>query len=160
MVKTRKSKIVLLLMAVVMFFSVFCGLFAVREKSTKTATAEETVSITQVQFRTDGTNHFVFLRMGGQTDYAQANQWHDPSMITNTNLLDKVTVYFLDGAYTLREIWKGENVATVSTVNVWSYRLGTHRQNKVIIRFFIGFACTKIFDGNSFGIGAYLNRLV
>ena len=112
MVKTKKSKIVLLLMAVVMFFSVFCGLLAFREKSTKTATAEETVSITQIQFRTDGTNHFFFLRMDGQTDYAEANTWHDPSMITNTNLLDKVTVYFLDGAYTLREIWKGENVAT------------------------------------------------
>ena len=114
MIKTRKTKLILLLMTVVMAFSVLFGLFAFREKSTSTvnAVAEETVSVTNVQFRTDGTNHFFFLRMNGQTDYTQANQWHDPSMITNTNLLDKVTIYFLDGAYTLREIWKGENVAT------------------------------------------------
>lgn len=112
MVKTRKSKIVLLLMAVVMFFSVFCGLLAFREKSTKTATAEETVSITQVQFRTSGDQCFFFLRMAGQTDYTAANQWNDPSLVNNTNLLDKVTVYFKNDSATLREVWKGENVGT------------------------------------------------
>ncbi|MBQ4053349.1 MAG: hypothetical protein IJD33_03320 [Clostridia bacterium] len=106
MVKTRKAKLILVLMTVVLAFSVFFGLFAFREKSTSTvnAAAEETVSVTQVQFRTSGESYYFFLRMSGQTDYVTGNENHDASFVTKTNLLDKVTIYFFDGAATLREV--------------------------------------------------------
>ena len=113
MIKTRKTKLAIVFMAVVLAFSLFFGLFIFREKSTHTANAEETVSVTQVQFRTSGETYYFFLRMDGQTDYATGNQIHyDTSFISNTNLLDNVTVYFLNGAASLREVWTGEYVYT------------------------------------------------
>ena len=57
-------------------------------------------------------------------------------------------------------IANGENVTAVSTLDIRSYRLGAHRQNEVIVGFFIGSACAEIFDGDGFGIGIDLNRLV
>ena len=69
------------------------------------------IDITEIQFRTDGTEHYFFLRFD-KTDYTTANQSRDPSFVTNTNLLDKVFVYFTDGAYTLRELWDGQTLVT------------------------------------------------
>ncbi len=113
MVKTKRTKLLLILMTIVLAFSVAFGMVvSMREKTTPKVAAEETVSITQVQFRTSGDQYFFFLRMAGQTDYTTANQWHDPSLVTNTNILDKVTVYFLNDSATLREIWTGVNVGT------------------------------------------------
>ena len=115
MVKTRRVKLIVLLMAIVMAVSVFFGLFVFREKSTSTVrAAEETANVTQVQFRTTGgPTYYFFLRMDGQTDYTTGNELHyDTSFITSTNLLDKVTVYFLDGAASLRDVWTGEYVYT------------------------------------------------
>ena len=109
--KTIMSKIKwLLALCAVTVLALVGGIFSLNTKAE--AKAEESITITQVQFRTSGENCYFFLRMDGQTDYATANQWHDPAMITNTNILDKVTVYFMDGSATLREVWTGVNCGT------------------------------------------------
>ncbi|MBO5737434.1 MAG: hypothetical protein J6S04_06460, partial [Clostridia bacterium] len=109
--KTIMSKIKwLLTLCAVTVLALVGGMFSLNTKAE--AKAEESITITQVQFRTSGENCYFFLRMDGQTDYATANQWHDPAMITNTNILDKVTVYFMDGSATLREVWTGVNCGT------------------------------------------------
>lgn len=112
MTRIKKSRLITALMTIVMVLSVMFGVAFLREqKSTVTAKAEESINVTQVQFRTSGDSGFFFLRMSGQTDYATANQWHDHSTLT-CNVLDKVTVYFLHGAYSLREVWRGDAYGT------------------------------------------------
>ena len=109
--KTIMSKIKwLLALCAVTVLALVGGIFSLNTKAE--AKAEESITITQVQFRTSGENCYFFLRMDGQTDYAELNQWHDPSMITNTNILDKVHLYFLDGSATLCEAWTGTNCGT------------------------------------------------
>ena len=113
MVKRKRTQLALILMTIVLAFSVIFGVMTLRKKSTVEANAETTVTVTQVQFRTSGDTCYFFLRMADQTDYTTGNQWdHSLSWITDTNLLDNVTVYFLDGAATLREVWTGTQVGT------------------------------------------------
>ncbi|MBR4942923.1 MAG: InlB B-repeat-containing protein, partial [Clostridia bacterium] len=109
--KTIMSKIKwLLALCAVTVLALVGGIFSLNTKAE--AKAEEPITITQVQFRTSGESCFFFLRMDGQTDYTELNKWHDPSMVTSTNLLDKVHLYFLDGSATLREAWTGESCGT------------------------------------------------
>lgn len=112
MIKAKKTKLALFIAAFLLIVSCFFGVLTL--KNEKVAKAEETISVTQVQFRTntEDTEYYFFLRMAGQTDYTTANQTQDPSFINNTNLLDKVTVYFLNGSATLRELWNGTRVDT------------------------------------------------
>ena len=111
MTKTNKKTLSLWVLALIFLVSCFCGVFALKNRTVAKA-EENTVGVTQVQFRTSNGNSYFFLGMGGQTDYVTGNQSHAPSLVTNTNLLDNVTVYFLNGAYSLREIWTGESVGT------------------------------------------------
>lgn len=113
MTKTNKKTLSLWVLALIFLVSCFCGVFALKHRTVAKA-EEETVTVTQVQFRTsgEGDKYYFFLRMGGQTDYVTANQSHAASFVTNTNLLDKVTLYFLNDSVTLREVWTGTNVET------------------------------------------------
>lgn len=112
MTRTRKSKLIIALMTVVLALSVLFGLVAWRnQKPTVEASAAESVNVTQVQFRTDPNGAWLFLRMEGQTDYTTPNQWHGPEEVTS-NVLDNVTVYFLNGTYSLRELWRGDAFGT------------------------------------------------
>ena len=112
MIKTKKSSFLLALMTLVMTLAALFGVLVWRnEKSTVTASAADNISVTEVQFRTSGGSCYFFLRMSGQTDYTQANQWHS-GILLKGNVLDKVTVYFLDGAYSLRDVWNGVNFGT------------------------------------------------
>ena len=110
--KTKRIQLAAVLASLVMMLAVFFGFFAMKQETKVQASAETNVTITQVQFRSEGTNYFFFLRMEGQTDYTQGNQVHNASFVNSCNLLDKVTVYFFNGAYTLRELWKGDAVTT------------------------------------------------
>ena len=111
MVKTvvSKAKWWIVLFAVTVL-ALLGGIFSLNAKTE--AKAEESITVTQVQFRTSGDQYFFFLRMDGQTDYTEGNQWHEPTLVNNTNLLDKVTIYFLNGSATLREVWNGVNFGT------------------------------------------------
>lgn len=110
--RTKKIQFAAVLASLVMMIAAFFGFFAMNKETKVQASAETGVTITQVQFRSEGTNYFFFLRMDGQTDYTQGNQVHAASFVNDCNVLDKVTVYFFDGAYTLRELWKGDAVTT------------------------------------------------
>lgn len=111
MSKTMMKKVKRLLLVFVLgIFAVIGGVFSVHQQAE--AKAEGVVSITQVQFRTSGEDNWVFLRMSGQTDYTTPNQLQDPSFVTNTNILDKVTVYFNDEAISLKKLWDGSAVMT------------------------------------------------
>ena len=110
MIKAKKTKLALFIAAFLLIVSCFFGVLTL--KNEKVAKAEENITITQVQFRTSNSQYFFFLRMKNQTDYTVGNQQHDPSFVTNTNLLDKVTVYFLNGSASLREVWNGTQVET------------------------------------------------
>ena len=82
--KTIMSKIKwLLALCAVTVLALVGGIFSLNTKAE--AKAEEPITITQVQFRTSGESCFFFLRMDGQTDYTELNQWHDPSIITTVS---------------------------------------------------------------------------
>ena len=109
--KTIMSKVKwLIALFAVTVLALLGGIFSLNAKTE--AKAEESITVTQVQFRTSGDQYFFFLRMDGQTDYTEGNQWHEPTLVNNTNLLDKVTIYFLNGSATLREVWNGVNFGT------------------------------------------------
>lgn len=110
MIRAKKTKFALWIAAFVLLVSCLFGVLTLRNE--KTASAEENISVTQVQFRTNGDQYYFFLRMQGQTDYTTGNQEQDASFITNTNVLDKVTVYFLNDSALLRDVWNGTEVAT------------------------------------------------
>lgn len=110
MIRAKKTKLALWIAAFVLLVSCLFGVLTLRNE--KRASAEENISVTQVQFRTNGDQYYFFLRMQGQTDYTTGNQEQDASFITNTNVLDKVTVYFLNDSALLRDVWDGNEVAT------------------------------------------------
>ncbi len=110
MTTIRKSRLVIALMTVVLALSVLFGVMVLRDNK-PTAKAEESISVTQVQFRSNTDGSFFFLRMKDQTDYTTANQWFAGDTLT-CNVLDKVTVYFINGAYSLREVWRGDAYGT------------------------------------------------
>ena len=113
MTKTKKKTLSLWIVALICLVSCFFGALALNRKTEAKADENETVTVTQVQFRTSGEQCYFFLRMADQTDYTTLNQWHsDTTWITDTNILDKVTVYFVNDSATLREIWTGELVGT------------------------------------------------
>ena len=101
---------VLFVMLAVCVLGLVGGIFSLNTDTQ--ASAEEPITVTQIQFRTNAGECFFFLRMQGQTDYVTGNENHDASFVTETNLLDKVTIYFLNSAATLREVWTGEEVTT------------------------------------------------
>lgn len=111
MTRIRKSRFAIALMTLVLALSVLFGVMVLRDKKSIEANAAETVSVTQVQFRTNDQGAWFFLRMAGQTDYTITNQSHNANELTG-NVLDNVTVYFLNGAYSLRDVWRGDIFGT------------------------------------------------
>ena len=52
------------------------------------------------------------LMMLSETDYTTPNTGCNASFVDGTNILDNVTVYFKNGAYSLREVWDGTGLST------------------------------------------------
>ena len=115
MMKNLFSKIKLLfVLCAVCLCGLIGGAFALQDNAAVNADAATAGNVTQVQFRMNGeeTQNFFFLRMADQTDYTTGNALQQVSFVENTNLLDKVTVYFTDGCAKLRDVWDGKIIYT------------------------------------------------
>ncbi len=83
-----------------------------------------TLEVTKIEFRTSGNEYWFFIGFN-ETDYTTANENKDVSWIADTNILDKITLYYTTGSATLREAWNGSQISTYrwSSANTIAFRL-------------------------------------